>query len=73
MNIHSRAVAAEIIFIRKIGHSMFRPRPAENPLRFVRAHVDTAMTHRRAKVLVPVGAVKGVADFRKKAGVWNAR
>ena len=40
---------------------MIRLHPAEYPIGFFGTHVDTAMTHGRAKVFMPVGAVEGVS------------
>lgn len=49
-----------------------RTRPAEDPVGFVGAHVDTAVTHGRAEVFVPVGPVKCVADLSKEGGPRDA-
>ena len=38
------------------------PCPAEEPVGILTAHVDTAMTHRRSKIFVPVRAMKGVTQ-----------
>src|SRR5690242_13098693 len=35
--------------------------PAEEPFGFGRAHIDAAVAERHAKIIVPVGAVEGVA------------
>ncbi len=35
--------------------------PAEKPVGLVGAHVDAAMTHGRAKIFMPVGAVEGMS------------
>ena len=40
--------------------------PAEDPVRFVAAHVDAAMAHRQAKILMPIGAMEGMSRSRKK-------
>ena len=34
--------------------------PAEDPVSFFSSHVDTAVAHGRAKIVVPVCAVEGV-------------
>ena len=39
--------------------------PAEKPFGIRRAHVDTAMAHGSAKVIMPVGAMKGMTAIRK--------
>ena len=38
-------------------------RPAEEPLGLLDAHIDAAVAHRDAEVIVPVGAVEGMAFF----------
>src|SRR5581483_3255413 len=68
MNVHSRAVAA----IVKRVHFVRRERPAEKPFGFTGAHVDTAVTHRCAKILMPICAVKGVARVGKETRPWDA-
>ena len=47
--------------------------PAEDPVGFIGTHVDTAVAHLLAKVLVPVGTMKGVADRSEKRRPGNAR
>lgn len=45
---------------------MGRPRPAKQPFGFLDAHIDTAATHWRSKVVVPVCAMKCNPGFGKE-------
>ena len=51
---------------------MIRLHPAEDPIGLFGAHVDATMTHGRAEILMPVGAVKGMPLRGKKGGPGNA-
>ena len=77
MNIHGRTDARIIIYLvglRLIGSPILtlRSRPKEKPLRLCRAHVDTTMAHRRAKIIMPVGAMKRMAVVGKEGCPRNA-
>ncbi len=63
MNLHKCAIAT----IRDFADLMLGERPAKQPLGFLRAHVDTAMAHRRAEIVVSVGAMEGVTLGREEA------
>lgn len=69
-NLDKRAFAALIDF--PLSRVKDRMRPAEQPLGFLRAHVDAAMAHRHAKVIVPVCAVQGMAHIGEEAGPRDA-
>src|SRR6266508_862590 len=47
--------------------------PAEDPVGFVCTHINTAMTHRCAKVFMPVGAMKCMTHFSKEGCPGNTR
>ena len=57
--------AASIVIGDCIG-SMSRLRPAEDPIGFMGAHIDTAMAHLLTEIFVPVSAMKCVANRRKE-------
>ena len=69
MYIHQRSIAA----IGVPANLVLGKRPAEQPLGILCDHVDTAMTHRCAKVLVPVGAMEGMPLGSEEKCPWNAR
>ncbi|MEN9563178.1 MAG: hypothetical protein RIR73_1422 [Chloroflexota bacterium] len=46
--------------------------PAEDPIGFVGAHVDTTVAHGRAEIFVPVGAVKGMPLPGEEGRPWYA-
>jgi hypothetical protein len=56
MNLHKRAIAT----IGGFADLMFGKRPEEQPLGFLRSHVNTAMAHRHTKVVMPIRAMEGV-------------
>lgn len=60
------AFAAEVDFGGDVLHGVRRAHPAEQPLRFGRAHVDAAVTHRRAEIFVPIRSMEGVTGGREK-------
>lgn len=66
-NLGSKAGGVDAIWIM---NGMY---PAEQPSCFFNSHVDTTTAHGRAKVVVPVRAMEGIASFMKKAGPWNTR
>lgn len=43
-----------------------RFRPTKNPIGFVAAHVDAAMTHGKPKVFMPIRAMEGVTGGCEK-------
>src|SRR5574340_840835 len=51
---------------------VLRPGPTEQPERLAGQHVDAAVAHRRAKILVPKSAVKRLPIPGEIAGPWNA-
>ena len=51
---------------------MFWKRPAEQPFGFLGAHVDAAMAHRHAEVLMPVRAMEGMSLGREETRPGNA-
>src|SRR5512139_2206390 len=57
MYIHQRSIAA----VGVLADLVLGERPTEQPLGFLGAHVNTAMAHGRAEILMPVGAVEGMA------------
>jgi len=57
--------------IRNSLHCVRRACPAENPIRFVGAHIDTTVAHLGAEVLVPVRAVKCMADLGEERSPWD--
>ena len=69
MDLHQRAKAA----IDGPAGLVRRERPTEKPLGLFRPHVDAPMTHRRAKVLMPVRAVEGMPLRSKEARPGNTR
>ena len=68
IDLYQRAETA----IERFPDLMWRKRPAKQPLGVFRAHVDTSVTHRHAKVLVPVGAMEGMTVFGEETGPGNA-
>ena len=68
MYLHQRAIAA----IGVLANLMLGKRPAEQPFGFLGAHVDTAVAHGRAEVLVPVGAVEGMSLGGEETGPGDA-
>ena len=63
MDFHCRAVTA---VIGNCVDGMRRLCPAEYPVGFVGTHVDTAVAHLCAKIFMPVGAMKRVANGREE-------
>ena len=59
VDLHCRAATA---VIGDCVGGVRRLRPAEYPVGFVGTHVDAAMTHLRAKIFMPVGAMKCVTN-----------
>lgn len=68
MNLYERAVTA----ICYLANFMLWERPTEKPFRFFRPHVNTTMAHGDAKVLVPVGSMKGMSLCREETGPGHA-
>src|SRR5690349_21109090 len=56
MNLHECAVAA----IECLADLCNRTHPIEKPFGFFGTHVDTAVTHRGSKIVMPVCAMEGV-------------
>ena len=52
---------------------MDRAQPAEEPFGFIAFHIDTAMAHWHAIVVMPISTMKSMTVFGEKASPGDAR